>query len=138
MSKGKHLAPKTRTGRLSALTLGLILGLFLAMSIPAGAGNGTIKGSDTDPGAPWLGEIDYLFNKAGYHFWFTPTSSGGYYTAGHSYHNVYKYDVGDTTDWCGPVNIPNRPPYNAADTDGGTAYFKIWDVTTETWVCGSD
>lgn len=43
MSKGKHLAPKTRTGRVSALTLGLILGLFLAMSIPTAAAPWTMK-----------------------------------------------------------------------------------------------
>jgi hypothetical protein len=120
--------------------LALTLGLLLAVSVPAmaGSGNGAIRGSAADANAPALGEIDYLFNNSGYQFWFTAESDLGPYTAGHSYHNVYKYDVGDTSDWCGPVNIPNRLPYNAADTDGGTAYYKIWDKTTETWVCGSD
>jgi hypothetical protein len=43
MSRGRHLAPKTRAGRVTWLSLGLALGLFLAMSIPAGAESRTDK-----------------------------------------------------------------------------------------------
>jgi hypothetical protein len=118
--------------------LSLSFGYAFAGGPGDGGNNGAIHGSDYDPSYPGLGEIEYLFNKPGYHFWFTPTENIGPYTAGHSYHNVYKYDVKDASDWCGPVNIPPRPPYNAGGTDGGTAYYKIWDVTAETWVCGSD
>lgn len=118
------------------------------MAIPVGAQNGnapnhapdstgTVQGSAEDPDNPGLGVIDYLFNNSGYHFWFTPTEDIGPYTAGHSYHNVYKYDLADPSDWCGPVNIPDRLPYNAGGTAGDTAYYKIWDVTAEIWVCGT-
>lgn len=37
MAKGKHIAPKTRTGRASWGIVGLVFGLFLAMSFPVGA-----------------------------------------------------------------------------------------------------
>lgn len=33
----------------------------------------TIHGTGTDPHATWLGPIKYVFNPAGYQFWFTPT-----------------------------------------------------------------
>lgn len=125
--------------------------IALAMSTMAGAvaknGNapghagdtGTVQGEAADANAPGLGTIKYLFNKAGYHFWFTATADvGAYYEAGNSYHNVYKYVVDDPENWCAEVNIPPRPPYNAGGTDGGTAFYKIWNVTTETWTCGSE
>lgn len=129
----------------------LALALAAVMALPAtaalaGNGNapghanaeGVVRGVSQDANATWLGDIEYLFNPAGYHFWLTPTATASYYTAGHSYHNIYKYNVEDTTSWCGPVHIPDRKPYNAAGTDGQNAYFKIWDVTTETWACGSE
>jgi hypothetical protein len=113
------------------------LGLILALAVPALAG-GAIKGTAADPIAPQLGDIDYLFNGPGYHFWFTATADLGPYDAGDSYHNVYKYSLKDPTDWCGPVDIPDRPPYNAGGTVGQTAYYKIWNVTDGVWVCGND
>lgn len=115
-------------------------GLAVASPPPGAGGNGggVERGVAEDPSFPQLGEITYLFNKPGYHFWFTPTADVSVYTEGHTYHNVYKYDVEDPSEWCGPVGIPNRLPYNAGGTAGDTAYYKIWDVTAETWVCGSD
>lgn len=115
--------------------LAAVIGAVAAISAVASAD--TIHGTAIDQNAQGLGEITYVFNPSGYQFWFTATADvGTNYVAGHSYHNVYKYDVNDPTDWCGPVTIPDRPPYNAAGTDGRTAYYKIWDVTTETAVCG--
>lgn len=132
----------------SITLLSLVAVLALAAIAPAAAGNGnapghaaseaTVRGAAGDPQVPNLGQIDYLFNKSGYHFWFTATGNVGSYVAGDSYHNVYKYSVEDPENWCGPVNIPNRAPYNAGGTAGQSAYYKIWNVTTESWVCGSD
>jgi hypothetical protein len=98
----------------------------------------TNQGSALDPKALWAGEIKYLFNPSGYHFWFTPLESGGPYTEGHSYHNVYKYELENTANWCGPVNIPNRAPYNIGGTAGGTAYYKIYDITMDMYACGGE
>lgn len=126
--------------------LAAMLAVTMTGSALAGNGNapghanadGTVRGTAPDASAPILGDVEYLFNPAGYHFWFTATATNDTYVAGHSYHNIYKYDVEDATDWCGPVNIPHRAPYNAGGTDGGTAYYKIWNVTTASWVCGSE
>ena len=38
MSRGRHIAPKTRSGRTRWGVLGLVLGLILALSLPAFAG----------------------------------------------------------------------------------------------------
>ncbi len=38
MSRGRHITKKARSGRSKWLVLGLVLGLFLALAIPAGAG----------------------------------------------------------------------------------------------------
>lgn len=114
----------------------LATGALLLFALPVFAQN--LMGTGTDANATWLGDIKYLFNPSGYQFWFTPTESHGYYTAGHSYHNVYKYDLEDSTDWCGPVTIPNREPYNEGGTAGMTAYYKIWDVTAGVYACGTE
>jgi hypothetical protein len=50
-----------------------------------------VKVTAAGPSYPQLGEIDYLFNNAKYHFWFTATADLGRYDAGHTYHNVCKY-----------------------------------------------
>jgi hypothetical protein len=118
----------------------ILTGILMAVALVAIApsvlaGGGATQGSDYDPNYPGLGEIRYLGNRPGYHFWFTPTENIGPYMAGHSYHNVYKLSVGDPDEWCGPVNIPNRPPYNRVGHTGKTAYYKIFDTTTDTQVC---
>lgn len=95
----------------------------------------TYRGWAEDPHHPGLGMIKYLGNPAGYHFWFTPTKNIGHYIAGHSYHNIYKISVEDPSEWCGPVNIPDRPPYNQVGHTGKNAYYKIWDITAEMWIC---
>lgn len=133
--------------------LTLALALTAAMALPttaavAGNGNGnapghaepegTVRGVAADPNAPILGDVEYLFNKAGFHLWFTATATAGNYMDGHSYHNVYKYSVDDPANWCGTTTVQDRLPYNAGGTAGQIAYYKIWDVTTESWVCGSD
>ena len=43
MSRGRHIAPKTRSGRTRWGVLGLVLGLILAMSLPALAGGPTVS-----------------------------------------------------------------------------------------------
>jgi len=114
----------------------LFAGFALLISVSTVlAGNGAVQGEAGDLSYPGLGIIRYLGNKPGYHFWFTPKENIGPYVAGHSYHNVYKLEVGDTSEWCGPVNIPNRAPYNLVGHTGKTAYYKIWDKTTDTLVC---
>ena len=62
----------------------------------------------------------------------------GPYDAGDSYHNIYKYKLKNTSDWCGPVLVADRLPYNAGGTAGQMAYYKIWNVTDGVWVCGND
>lgn len=44
--RGRHLAPKTGTSRVSWLGVGLIIGLFLAMAVPAGAASTDRMGND--------------------------------------------------------------------------------------------
>ena len=104
--------------------------LILSTSTAAVAGNGAVRGEAEDSGNPGLGTITYVFNNAGYHFWFTPTENVSIYQAGHSYHNIYKYDAGGQSAWCGPVSIPDTPPYNAGGTAGGKAYYRVLDLTT--------
>lgn len=120
------------------LILLIAVALAVLMIAPAASAGGAIRGTAEDPSYPGLGEIDYVFNNAGYQFWFTPTEDIGSYTAGHSYHNVYKYTEKSGPEWCGPVLIPDRAPYNAGGTAGEMAYYKIWDVTDEVWVCGTE
>ena len=152
MSRGRHLATRagSRGRRWLPMAWALLLTMAMAMPAIAGPGNGnapnnapdgtgTVHGTAQDPSFSQLGEIKYLFNKAGYHFWFSPTANLRPYVAGNEYHNVYKYEVDDPENWCPePTIIPNRLPYNAGGTDGQSAYYKIWNVTTETWVCGSE
>ena len=104
----------------------------------AAKGGGALQGTAQDPGAPQLGDIDYLFNQPGYQLWWTMNSNLATLVAGHSYHAVYKYAVEDPTSWCGPFRIPDIAPYNAGGTAGRQAYYKTWDVTAEVWNCGSD
>lgn len=109
----------------------VILGLAMMVSpIWAKGGGGTNRGVASDPNAEWLGPVKYLGNPAGYHFWFTPTASLGSYEAGHSYHNVYKLQVDDESEWCYGGPAPNRPPYNRTGHTGQMVYYKIFDTTT--------
>ncbi|MFC2162298.1 hypothetical protein ACFLRF_01335 [Candidatus Altiarchaeota archaeon] len=109
--------------------------VLMALTTLSVAKNGAVKGVAADPNYPQLGDITYLANKPGYHFWFTMEADLGRYEAGHSYHNVYKFDVKDTSEWCGPVTIPNRAPYNLVGPVGASVYYKIWDVTEDVMVC---
>ncbi len=126
-----------RTFLVMAMVIALAMSTMVT-ALAAGHNNGAVQGTATDDN--FGQEVDYLFNKAGYHFWFTATgwASSGYYELGDSYHNIYKYSVDDPWNWCDTTTIPDREPYNAGDTAGQTAYYKIWNVTTETWVCGGE
>lgn len=122
-----------------AVTSLTTMGVAGPVAAKPGNGNGNIAGTAMDAHSPGLGEITYLFNNAGYHFWFTATDNVGlYYEAGDSYHNVYKYAVDDPEKWCGTVTIPDRAPYNAGGTAGTAVYYKIWNVTDDMYVCGSE
>lgn len=116
----------------------IVVAALTVLALPASAGNGALKGT----GADGSQVTDYLFNKAGYHFWFTATNPGwgssSLYVTGNDYHNVYKYEVDDPDDWCpATTTIPDREPYNLGGTAHQTAYYKIWDSTAGMPVCGN-
>ena len=129
----------------------LVLGMVLALAMTAMAGataksapghgneNGAVKGTATDDNFDQ--EVDYLFNKAGYHFWFTATTPGWagslVYTEGTDYHNIYKYQVDDPSEWCGTTTVVDREPYNIGETVGQKVYYKIWNVTDQKPACGT-
>ncbi|MFC1625240.1 hypothetical protein ACFL15_02615 [Patescibacteria group bacterium] len=122
-----------------ALFIAVIAVFLSASSVLAKSDNAAFRGEAEDPKYPQLGVISYLSNNSGYHFWFTVTDDLGLYTAGHSYHNIYKVDLNDTTGWCGPNTVggnPERAPYNLVGHTGETVWYKIYDVTTDTYVCG--
>jgi len=112
----------------------LFSAILLVMVVTSVFAGGTVRGEDYDQGALSLGEIKYLGNPTGYHFWFTPTANISVYEEGHSYHNVYKFKAGDPSEWC-QATIPNRAPYNLVGAPGTLVYYKIWDTTTDTLVC---
>ncbi|OGK11365.1 hypothetical protein A2954_03250 [Candidatus Roizmanbacteria bacterium RIFCSPLOWO2_01_FULL_37_12] len=116
----------------------LTLVLVFTVAVSAKSENAAFKGSAVDPNFGALGEIKYVGNTQGYHFWFTVSSNLGPYVSGHSYHNVYKFDLEDTSDWCGPAIVPNREPYNLIAEVGTNVWFKIFDVTANAYVCGQE
>jgi len=122
----------------AVLALAFALGASFALAVqPEEVGN--IEGSGQDDRFRALGEIRYSFNPEGYDFWFTPTQDIAAYVAGHSYHNMYRYEVEEGDDsWCGPVFVPDRMPYNAGGTVEEEVYYKILDETAETYICGSE
>lgn len=104
--------------------------LFLFAVISSQLYAHTSKGTAFDENALWLGEITYLGNPSGYHFWFTPEESHFWYTANHNYHNVYKFEVDNPEEWCGTVLVPDREPYNLVGHTDSVVYYKIIDLTT--------
>ena len=116
------------------ILIGVLIAVALVLAAPSAFAGGAVQGTAWDPNATWLGEIRYLGNRAGYHFWFTPTESGYLYEADHSYHNVYKFSVDDPDEWC-TATVPNRAPYNIVAPVGETVYFKVFDTTTDMQVC---
>ncbi len=118
--------------------IGLVFACLLLLTVSSPVQAKTVSGEANDPNALWLGTIKYLGNPAGYHFWFTPTETRAWYTIGHTYHNVYKFDLKDTTEWCGPATVPDREPYNLVATPGTQVYYKIYDVTMDAYVCGME
>jgi len=84
-----------------------------------------------------IGMVDWLDNPTGFHFWFTIDKSYSHYIEGHSYHNIYKLVdvIEDPSEWCGPVTIPNKSPFDKTRHVGEQTYYKIWDMTAEMWVC---
>ena len=135
----------------------LALALVVVAAFPAVANNGNARGHENPNGAvrvddfdSRLGTITFLGNSAGFHLWFTVEAGdllagNPNYATGDSYHNVYKWadrlEMVNPTEWCGgaAISIPDVEPYNLGGMDGSrAAYYKIWNVTTESWVCGSD
>lgn len=53
MSQGRHVASRTRTGRVNWGTLGLVFGLFLTMSLPVSATDGW-----GDPNKVWICHLE--------------------------------------------------------------------------------
>jgi len=120
------------------LALAVVMLIGLTSAVAYAGGNGALKGTAYDPNCPELGEITYLGNHAGYHFWFTVTADVGPYVEGHSYHNIYKFQVDDPENWQEFTTNADRPPYNLVVEPGTTLYYKVWDVTAETWVIGGE
>ncbi len=119
--------------------IGLVFVCLLLLTVSSPAQAKTVSGEASDSNALWLGTVKYLGNPAGYHFWFTPTETRGCYIEGHTYHNVYKFDLKDTTEWCGSsATVPDRGPYNLVATPGTEVYYKIYDVTMDAYVCGME
>jgi hypothetical protein len=118
------------------LTITLVV-ILVSLLISGTALAKAYRGSAEDPLYPEFGSMEYLSNPAGYHFWFTMSGDHAPYEAGHSYHNVYKLKVDDPSEWCGTVTVgsSNRHPYDLVGHQGETAYYKIWDTTTDTLVC---
>lgn len=121
--------------RRRTILIGILMATTLVLVAPTALAGGAVRGSAEDPNYCQSGEIEYLGTPAGYHFWFTPVADYAVYEEGHSYHNVYQYSVDNPGEWCGPVNIPDRPPYNLAADPSKTAYYKIFDTTTDTQIC---
>lgn len=146
------------------LVMAMVVALAMYTMAGAVANNGKAPGHENDTGAVRVddyssrltgsGTLDFLGNNSGFQLWFTVTAGSALannadYVVGGSYHNVYKWadQVGDVngSEWCNggaAVAIPDREPYNLG---GGIpvgsardAYYKIWDVTNDMWVCGSD
>lgn len=118
--------------------IGVVIVVALVVVVPVALAGGAYRGSAWDANNPELGLIEYLATPAGYHFWFTPTADvGQYYEADHSYHNIYQLTVDDPAEWCGTVIVGagDREPYNLVGHQGETAYYKIYDTTTDTLVC---
>lgn len=121
--------------RLIVIVLVIVMVLTLGSGVASAVSvNGAERGVCEDENALWLGEITYLANKSGGHLWFTPTADGGPYIAGHRYHNVYKYNVDDPSEWAIVPVVPDRLPYNKIATPGEPIYYKIFDTTTDTQV----
>ena len=119
------------------IALVVVLALAATASLVWAGGQGAQRGVDSDPNAGWLGPIKWLANRAGYHFWFTTTAAtpaNPYYTAGHSYHNVYKATVDGPGEWCVTGPVVDRKPYNLTGFKGQCMYFKIFDTSTDTQI----
>ena len=115
------------------LSVSIVAALLITGSVFAKA----YRGTDYYDGVPEFGMVTWLDNPAGFHFWFTLEEDFDVYYEGHSYHNIYKLvdKVDDPSEWCGPVTIPNKSPFNQTRHVGEQTYYKIWDVTAEMWVC---
>ena len=113
-----------------------LLAVVLTAIVSAG-GNGAIRGVARDAVSPTdcKGPMTYLFNKAGFHFWFTgqprPCTGNQGWVEGHTYHGVYKYkEPDDPCEWCGPLPVVDRMPFNAGGTAGWDFWYKYFDTTT--------
>jgi len=124
----------------------VIVGVLAAPAIAKNAPghenpNAAVKFTDYDSR---LGVLDYLGNNGGFHLWFTVEedtilAGNTLYTLGNSYHNIYKYQVDDPSNWEGPIDIPDLEPYNLDESQAlGPMYYKVWDVTNEVWLVGSE
>jgi hypothetical protein len=117
-------------GEMKKLLVIVVVIAVLVLGLAAMVGAKAEKGTAYDADALWLGEITWLSNNSGGHFWFTPAESEAYYTAGHRYHNIYKLSVDDPSEWCYWHTSADRIPYTYLYPADTPHYFKIWDVTT--------
>ena len=113
----------------------LLLTLTIGVASPVAAGgNGAWRTTATDALYPQFGTFEVLINSQGAHFWWTWAGGTlGYLVNGHSYHEVWKWDVNNSDGAWAELNLvqgsySDRPPYN---TPGhcGTIYYKTFDTT---------
>ena len=118
------------------------LALLASFMLTGSALGKAYRGVAPYDGRPEFGMVKWLDNPAGFHFWFTMEADliilpWYNYEEGHSYHNIYKLEVDDPSEWCGigMVTVPNKSPFNQTRHVGEQVYFKIWDITDNEWDC---
>jgi hypothetical protein len=123
--------------------LGAILGMVILLltltigvvSPVAAGGNGAFRATGEDPLYPQFDTFTVLVNQSGAQFWWTmnATISDSYLIEGHSYHEVWKWDVNNSSgEWAEMTldqdSVSDRSPYNIPGYYG-TIYYKTFDTT---------
>ncbi len=111
----------------------LLLMLTVGIVSPVAAGdNKAFRACGTDPSYPQLGTAEVLVNSQGAQFWWTWTGGTiGYLVDGHSYHEVWKWDVNNSDGQWAEMDVVGgsyRSPWNIPG-HYGHVYYKTFDTT---------
>ena len=121
----------------------VVLGVMILMSTlivgfaapVAAADNKAFRTTGTDPLYPQFGTFDVLVNSQGAQFWWTMNADipGTYLIAGHSYHEVWKFNVNNKSgEWAELTLVKGSPsdrsPYNIPGFYS-TIFYKTFDTT---------